>query len=522
MSDEQTIIKYIGNDDKYWAKVKKAFNSKYQHLNLNFIQMNVSDKIGPKYYFIKTYEEMPDIIYVDLASEPKRMLALLKLLCKNNVTRLKSTVSLHEYRAGRESLLSATLAGVRISHYKSDEIHDVVYDPISLLDVNKVVSSGRVLGKELDKIVYRQILRLGYVDDDHFRVETNSPLALDKVVEFDEHPLNHIMSCNRFLVESFSDTNLYYNQRMSYRLKYTYIDNDFFRSTEEDWHLYRKYKNDPIEYEKEIKKKFIFLVDEMKSRREMFKPVKENIKTWIQAQDEHIIPKRVKILVIDESMEMFKQLDGTPEHFPYSINFQTHCTKDFYQIKRTQPHLIIFHYDADHNNLTTLKELVKTVKSFKDYNPILLVFNVQQSSSEMRSIISYENTLTHLKSIDLEVVKTLAEKLDNKFKISDVAGKVFFKTTDPQSIMTLKREAKIVGITESVVYFKTRYEIPMWTTFVVDEPIKMLMTVVPLKEDSPMQGKEFVYRAILHGTGEREKANLRVLVNKSLQVDDES
>lgn len=523
MSDIKELnIKYVGNDAKYWAKIQNAFQAKYQHFDLKFSQMDVNSKRGPKYYFVKIYEAMPDIIYVDLASESKSMLALLKLLCKNNITRLKSTVALHEYREGKASLMKATLAGVRISHYKSDEIHDVVYDPIALIDVNLTVSPGTVLGKELDKIEFRQILRLGYVDEDHFRVETNSPLTLGKVVEFHGHPLNDIMKSNRFLVDSFSETNLYYNQRMSYRLKYTYVDNDFFRSTEDDWHMYRKFKNDPIEYENQIKKKFIYLVDEMKSRRDQFTPIKKNIKTWIEAQDEQVIPKRIKILVIDESLEMFKQLDGTPENFPYSINFQTRTTKDFYQLNRTQPHLVIFNFDEEHNNLAILKELVKSIKSASYYAPILLVFNIDKSSKELQESLNFSNTLTYSNSVDLEIVKEFSERLDNKFKISSVPGKVFFKTTDNNSVMTLKREAKIVGITESVVYFKTLYEIPMWTTFIVDQPIEMLMTVLPLKEDSPMQGKEFVYRAILHGTGEREKASLRVLVNKSLQVDNES
>lgn len=514
---ESILVKYIGNDEKYWAKIKQYFNRDYKHLKLRFIEKNVGEYDRAKDLFISTYYEEPDIVYVDLSQNYDQMLSLLKLLCRNNVTRLKSTVALHELRLGRTSLMSATLAGVRINHYKSNEMSDVVYDPISLLDVNLAVNPQTVLGKELDNIQYRQILRLGYIDDDHFRVESNSPLVENEFVELDDHPLRGVMNSKRFLVESGESSDLYYNQRYSYKLKYTFIDTPLFRSTEESWKLFKKYKNNPLAYEEDTKKDYKQLVEDMNIRRQKFSEVKTKIKKWVEDSDVDVIPKRLKILVIDESLEMFKELDGTPESFPYSINFQTHLMKDYYQVKRSKPHLIIYHYEKEGNNESVLKGIVKTISAFSDYNPIILIFNYHDNSTLLKNLLDYKNILTYRNTIDLAIVKECAEKLDAKFKISNVRGKVFYKTNDPESVLTVSRKAKIVAITESVVYIQTKYNIPMWTPFIVDEPVQMLITIVPIKQDSPMFGKENVYCGIVHGVGEKEKSRLRVLVNKSLE-----
>jgi len=514
---ESILIKYIGNDIKYWEKVKKYFKRDYGHLKLRFIEKDVTEGVSACDLFVSTYYEEPDIIYVDLSVQESALLSLLKLLCKNNVLRMKSTVALHQYRIGRESLLKSVLAGCRINHIKSDELLDVVLDPITFLDVNLTVPPQIAQGKELGVLSFNQILRLGYIDTDHMRIETNSPLELDGFVEVNSHPLEEVMESKRFYVEEFSESDLYYNQRFSYKLKYTYIDTPLFRSTEENWKLFKKYKNNPLGYEEDTKKEYKYLVEDMNLRREKFSEVKKKIKKWVDDREIHVIPKRLKILVIDETLEMFKEVDGKTESFPYSINFQTHCTKNYYQIRRSKPHLIVVHYEENGNNFETIREIIKIIKEYKDYEPVILCFNSKFSTEEVSKKIDYQKIISYKGSVDINIVKDFANKLDEKFKISNVSGKIFFKTSEQQSVLTVTREAKIKSFSESVIYFETNYKIPMFTTFIVYKPLRMLMTVVPLEDNSPFFGKENVYRALVQGVGEKEKAQIRVLVNKSIQ-----
>jgi hypothetical protein len=510
------LIKYIGNDKKYWEKVKQNFRKDYGHINLRFIEKEVVQGISACDLFISTYYENPDIIYVDLSFESAPLLSLLKLLCKNNVLRVKSTVALHEYRAGRESLLKSILAGVRINHFKSNEILDVVFDPMTLLDVNLPNPPEVAVGKELGKLSFNQILRLGFVDDDHMRVETNSPLEIDEMIELNSHPLEEVMPSKRFLVEAFSDTDLYYNQRFSYKLKYTYLDTPFFRSTEDNWKMYKKYKNNPLGYEEDTKKEYKYLVEDMGKRREKFQAVKADLKKWIADKEVSIIPKRLKILVIDETLEMFKEVDGKPEEFPYSINFQTHCTQSYYQVRRTKPHLIVIHYEENGNNFDVMSDIIKVVKEYEDYEPVILCFNSPIETDDIIEKVNYKRVISYKGNLDIKVVKEFASKLDGKFKISNVSGKVFYKTSDKSSVLTLTREAKVLSFSESMIHFQTSYKIPMWSTFIVYKPERMLMTVVPHREDSQYKGQINTYSAFIHGVGEKEKARLRVLVNQSL------
>ena len=513
------LIKYIGNDKKYWKKVKNRYRSDYGHLNLRFIEKEVTQDVSACDLLISTYYENPDIIYVDLSFQPQPLLSLLKLLCKNNVLRVKSTVGLHEYREGRESLLKSILAGVRINHFKSNEILDVVFDPLMLLDVNLPNQPSFAQGKELGKLSFNQILRLGYVDDDHMRVETNTSLELDEFIEVNSHPLEEVMASKRFMVEAFSDTDLYYNQRFSYNLKYTYLDTPFFRSTEENWKAYKKYKNNPLGYEEETKKEYKYLVEDMNKRREKFTPIKEGLKKWIEDKEVSIIPKRLKILVIDETLEMFKEVDGKPEEFPYSINFQTHCTQNYYQVRRMKPNLIVVHYEENGNNIDIIADIVKVVREYKDYEPVILCFSAPFDTTEISTIVKYEKLISYKGTLDISIVKDFAKKLDEKFKISNVIGKVFYKTTDKASVLTITREAKILSFSESMLVFETKYQIPMWSTFIVYKPERMLITVIPHRDNSEYKGRINVYSAFIHGVGEKEKAHLRVLVNQSLKYD---
>ena len=74
---------------------------------------------------------------------------------------------------------------------------------------------------------------------------------------------------------------------------------------------------------------------------------------------------------------------------------------------------------------------------------------------------------------------------------------------------------------ESIAYIESSDDIPMWTVFVVKRPIRMVLTVIPLKSNSVYANHEGAYRCLINGVGEEEKAAIRRLINLSLQEDDE-
>ncbi|MEX0798211.1 MAG: hypothetical protein WD025_02130 [Bacteriovoracaceae bacterium] len=510
------VVKYIGNDRRYWEKIQNKFGDFSSSIKPIFEQEHVDGNFHPPASFIDTYQKDCDIVYVDLSVEPLKCLSLCKLLCRNNVTRLKAVVALHQFQDGQKSLLKGALAGVRLNHYKGMEVDEVVFHPLSLLDPSLKSVNEYATGKSIPELVYKQILRIGYIADDHFRVETSSPLAPDKIVELEDHPLGRLMDSSRFFVENFSDSDLYYNQRYSYNLKHTFVDSEFFRASESSWLTYKKLKESQEDLKGDAQKSFEFVLEDLEKRKSELAPIRKRVKKWIEENESDVVPKRLKVLVVDETLEIFKEFDGKIDQFKFTINFQTKLTHDFYQIRRSKPHLILFHYEKQGNNENVLSQVVKQIRRFEDYNPVVLVFNYHDNSVVLKNLHDYQNIIAYKNTIHLDAIKELSQTLDQRLRISESQGKVYLKTSDPRSVASVKRYGKILRINESEMYFQTKYEIPMWTTFSVEKPANMLITVLPFNEQLSFEASPNIYRALINGVDDLEKARLRQLVNKSL------
>lgn len=514
----ELTVKYIGNDDKYWSKLKQKFASDYKNFNLHFLTKHIDENFNPRECFVKTYHEKPNIVYVDFSVQEKACLNFCKIFNRNNSTRLASLVALHDYSRRWNDVHKSLLAGVRINHFKSGEVYDVVYDPINLLNVELAKDPEYVYGKDLGIFHLKQILRVSFVEDDCFHVETTSKLPIEKVIAVNNNPLSQLSSSLRFYVKNYSDTNLYYHSRFSYDLEFSYIDDSFFQATEKSWLLYKKFKDNPLGYKEETGQSYEELIGDVKKRKENIRPLREGIRKWIRKNADIMRPKKVKIMVIDDTMDIFSELDESKKRFPYSLNIQNQFTDNYYQIKRTKPDFIAVHYDAV-NNMEKLNKLIENIALFSHYTPYILVFNYN-AEGKIKEFLDYEHLLSFKGSVHLNTIEQMAQKLDEKLHLSETKDRVYFKTSSPESIITFTREVKVLTMTESIIYFKSEIEIPMWTTFIMEEPTKMLVTIIPHRSSGKYKNESKCYRAMINGLGEKEKKILRRTVNKSLETED--
>lgn len=509
------LIKYIGNDSKFWSKLKQKFASDYKKLNLHFTTEFVDEDFNPRQSFKKTYKQNPSIVYVDFSSDEKKCLTFCKLFNRNNVTRLKSIVALHDNINGWSNINRAIIAGVRINHFKGIDVTNVTYDPISLLDVELAKDPEYVYGKGLGSFELKQILRVSYVQDDCFHIETNSYLPEGEVIEITNHPLVDFMDSKRFYVKSFQDSDLYYNTRFSYDLEFSYLDSDFFKSTEQSWLLYKKFQGRSQEYKKQTGKRYEDLVEDIDKRKKNIGPIKKSVHDWIEKNTNSVRPKKVKVMIIDDSMEIFSQIDNPDLDFPYAINIQNRLTKDNYQVKRTMPHLIAIHCD-EINTIKDISLLVDQIKENKNYNPYILIFNY--IGTDLKKDFNYELIITYRGTVDLDTLKSMAQILDQKLHLSSNQNRVYFETSTKGAVITYSRDVKVIAMTESIIYFCSDLEIPMWTTFFLKKSFKMLVTVIPHKSSGKFKDEKNCYRAMINGLGELEMQKLRIMINESLDI----
>lgn len=513
-------VKYLGHDLKYWERLKDLYLKNYSGLELEFSEIELDSTFNPNELFLQIHSENPNIVYIDFCTDEKSSLALGKLLCRNTVTRLISVVGLFNYVGGFEPVKKSISSGIRLNHFKSSEIFEVVYDPVSLLDVELTSTPPFVRSERIDLLKIYQLLRVSYIDNNFFRVETNSFLRVGDVIKVDSHPLEHLMSSKKLYVHSFRDKNLYYSRRFSYELEFIYIDNDFFSTTTESWKLYKELKKNPghiVTLDSNIVDQ---VKEEMERRAIRYEPIKRKIDKWVKHEQDLIVPKRLKIMIIDDSFDVFKELTSEPRKHMYSLNFQNSLSEDMYQVKRMMPHLLVYNYDEKVNDFDKLKTLVSCLKKAEAYEPYLLICNIDEETNMLQSRLNYSHLIAYQNDIHMEEIESMAKVLDNKFHVSETKGRVFINSDDPRSMIFLEKEVNVIAMTESVMYFESDVEIPMWTVFIMNTPIRMLLTVVPHKKDSVFGRMKNCYRALINGVGEDEKTQIRRMINMSFMEDE--
>jgi hypothetical protein len=504
---------YFGNDLNYWKKIREKYIETYSHLSPTFYDERVDISFNARRAFVRVYREEPQVIYLDYSVNERQMVYFSKLLNRNNVTRLVSTVALHDYPKGWQPVQKAMLAGVRINHFKSSELHDVIYDPIAFLDVELAIKPDFASGKYFPDSELYQDLRVGYITYDHLHVETNSPLKVEQIIEIEEHFLEHMMPSRRFIVENESTSDLYYNSRYAYDLVFTHKDEDFFRATEGSLMLWREYKDNTLAYEGD----FTIIEEEIQDRFNKATDVIQQLEEWVDENSCSIAPKKLKILVVDDSLEIFTEMNQYGDDFPYAMNIQTHLTKDYYQVERTKPHLIVFHYDDEVNDIKALEKIIDVVHHLDDYEPYIILFGYGDDSVRARHRFGYNSLVAYKNTIHLETIANMAKSLDSKLELPDCSDKVYLNTSSEESFITIKHQVKILSMTESIIYVESKQNIPMWTVFKMYFPAKMLVTVVPHREGGPFSKEKNVYRCLINCVGEKERAIIRQEINKSLE-----
>lgn len=511
-------IAFVGNDPKYFSRLKNEFSNTYPDWQITFFDFALDQGASFKRLFVSLYQLEAQIIYIDYSEYIDQGVGLAKLLNQNAQTRLASVVGLFSLEK-LPSLHRSINASVRLNFIKCIEIEDVIYHPLALLDVDLPSDLNYFQSGELNPFEIAQPLRIGFIGDNHFHVETNSFLPVGEILEVDHHPLEDIMNSKKVFVQSFHDHDLYFNKRFAYELEFIYIDNDFFVSTNERWKLYKQLKKNPALLENMSRFEQIEIREDMKKRKKLFKPIRKKIDQWIKRHIEGKEPKKLKILVFDETLELFRELDKPQQDFLYSINFQTDYKVAHYVVKRFMPHLIAFDFGDEKNQIEDFEKMILDIRSIANYEPFILAFNLCQEKFKMVNSLNYEHCLTYPHSIDTKLLIEMAKKLDQKLHITQEHKKVFVRSTDEFANIVIKRTVDVISMSEFDIYFKSELEIPLWTVFKVTNPIGMLMTVIPHRKEGGLHQGPGVYRALINGVGELDRSQLRRMINASLDED---
>jgi hypothetical protein len=503
MKTEMKIF-FIGDDHAFYESIEERFSNDYNNkYQLEFKTINFNEFSSVENLFLQIHQELPQIIYIDFDKNFTDLRYLSKLLTRDNITKLIANVALYSDAEFEKNYKQIMLAGIRLHHKKGKELHDIIYNALSFVCVEAPVKPDYFTVDIHHKTNIFQDLRIGYIDNSKFHIETNSPLNSSPELTLEDHSLRGILESKKFLIKSKSDQDLYYDHRFSYDLHFKYVDLE-----KEEIDKEGNVKLIPLP-----KKELDYALAQKTS-------IIEQLDKWILKRKDIVKPKITKILVIDNELSIYNQLNIKLSEFPYSLTIQKKLISDNYVLSRKLPDVIVFKFsDPDQfgkeeetessineSENNELQSIVATIKKTSDYTPTIIIFNDQYLLKKCE----YERTLTYQGELSLELLSELVKKVDNVKRDKFLEYKrVYFATSSEDSLLSFKRDIEIISINESIIYFYSETEIPPWTLFSIKDPFPVLLTVIPHKENSKYIKDPNIYRSMIHGTGEIEKQEIR-------------
>jgi hypothetical protein len=502
-------IKFIGDDLGFYEEIKKRYENLYTSVKFSFSEFSIKKNSDSITVMQMIYEEQIDVIFIDFEDDPLFAYNFSLLVNSNAELRKKSLCALHGFNERDKSIDYALSAEVRINHIKGIEIHDIVFDTISFIDVDKSKVPAFVSGEDFDILNLEFKVKVCYCTPKYLHVETNTQLEEGQIVELSAHPLDHFIKSKRFRVINEKNSNLFYNSRFSYDLEFTYIDDQFFRSSEQAWLDSIEYEGNKKGYEQDTSEDFDQMLRLVKMRKNKIKYPKNELEEWVVKNKNESV-KKTKVLIFDDSMHLIRE---TRKIKDTTIKYETGLVYDYYQIRRFNPHLVIFNI-TEKQSVEKANELLEHLSTL-DEKILVCLTNTEDE-------FKYEKYITFPEDLDLKTFKTMITKFNSKIDISTNTERVFFDIESKNTFVSAKTSGEIVKLNESEIYFTSKMKIPEWTVFKVMKPISMLLTVVPHLANNELAKQPDCFRALVNATTELTKADLRVIINQSLVEEEET
>ena len=480
MADEkkasQKVI-YLGNDSNFFQNIIQRFNSNYDKIEWEFPIFAISDKDQPHKYYLEVLDSFPTIIYLDFCSHPALVSTLSEYMSRDPYFKNIPLIGLVD---NKEDVVPLQGTGLDFVFVKGGEFHDIIYAPLNIVLPKVVIKPDFARGEMSQEVQLIDDFRISFIAPTYLHVEGNFYLEEESEILFKTNLPKKNVPSEFVQVKNRADFNLYYDYNYSYELDLKFVDppgpieeEDLSDVTDENVRRMR------IKAAEDRKKEI------MADHGALLKSSQKKHKEWVLDRVDDNVPKKTKLLIVDESMRIFRD---NPEinlsSSPYMFRCQTRFADQLKDIHRMRPSIIAYQCisefgpeDEEHfsralkaikqgNNedieaeesldsrqkLTLLYDtiperekqemnfmgnLIQFVKNMNNYSPIIIFFRCYfQTSKSLQDIFLYPMIVTHSESLSLDVCQNLAkifeEKQNQKMKKLIKAKVAQLKAQDPQ------------------------------------------------------------------------------------------
>lgn len=457
-------------------------------------------------------QEMPNVCFLDYSSHPEKMMTVARTLPRL-FDRGANIIGLWDRHALKTHILESKTLGIPFTHYKSPEYGDLVSQAAFLLKEGPFPEGEFAKAEVMKKPVVteaRSLFRIGYVTDKYAHVEHDflPPEGKDLLLY---HTLGETFPIDRFRLERRLDNNYYYEMAYVSDLSYVFLDPEEVKEEE------------PIKNTKTQKKKAFW---QDLSKQESIEAKRKKVNQYIEEKGtKEDSSKRTRLMVIDDNMTIVQQAKKPLDSYPYSIRFfrSIHNRKDL--IRRIKPGIIC--YQCPPKQEGELGDIMEKIEGMENFNPFVVVFQSAWSSEHLQKHFNYSRIISWNEIFNfqqlLDFCETYEKKAgrekshDQRMSYHNKEKRVYLSKSDPASYLEFPFKVELKAVCETWIKFQTEEDLSLWSILSVELPVPFDFTIIEKIDEKDWAKKGFnQYRGVVHGLGERERAQMRVAVNKMI------
>lgn len=502
-------ILYVGKDDAYFEGLKKRF-LKVEGEEFEFKKIWRDDEERFQQISITIVNELPNIAFLDYTANPQKMMTVARSLPRL-FDRGPSLIGLWDYQARPEHLKESLTLGIPFFHFKSPEFSDIVQQSLFLFK-GGVFPEGDFAKADILKspqeIEAVSLFRIGFMTDKYIHVEhdflppENEPFRLN-------HFFKEDFPIGLFRMERRLDNNFYYEMAYSSDLSYVFLDEEPKEAPQED----------SKRTSHQEKKKFW---DE-KAKQEQLDFRKKKVSDFIESHENGVGAKRTRLMVVDHEMSILEYASKPLDEFPYSIRTYRSIHNRKGLVNRIRPGILC--YQCPPKSEGELGDIMAEVEAVSDLNPFVLVFQASWSSEHLQKHYNYERIIAWSEPFSFNQLLQFCESYEQNLgrqkthnqhmSFHNKEKRYYIKKDSAESFMELPFSIKIRAVCETWVKFQTQQDLALWSIIGVLKPVPFNLTIIEkVDEKDWLEPGYNQYRAVVHGLGEKGRANLRRAINQ--------
>ncbi len=492
----QDLLYYFGDDEAFFRTLQGEFKRNTK-LSAKFERHYFSREEDIQSLFLLINKHKPKVVFIDFSKETQDYLHLARLIARTELDQKPITVGLVDYLSPREVMNESIATGINLTHIKSAEVFDVVYDTAMLISPDSTPAHGFAAGDLAETWEAGAVAKVGYVYNEGLHIETNFKLAKGDRIRLEHFWIkDKIIPSKEVFVTDTTTKNLFYHFDSSVDLEFVVMD-EFI----------------PPEGMEEST-----IAERKAEREEMIRRHKKKMSAWVEDNMSRSQEKSTKFLIVDNEYRFYKSQKRT-DKYPYIIRCASHLKDIADDLSRLCPQLIAVALEPaevkeSKINFDFLEKLVAVVKrDHADSSPFIVVFNTKISTEDLRQQLSYEHMMATDGELEAEVLVKMAELLDKKLshgkKHQGPDNTVYIKKSNPASHALILLNLHVMKMSETDIIFTCEKDLAPGTNLYIAKPVPFFINVQPMKA----QGKKPEYVGLIHCIGESDKKELRRSVN---------